>query len=96
MLILRGSTELPGTLLILLSEQNEPLFKRLYSLKSNKEARVKSDQIGKHTGFYVSKVYPEKLRRVKFYDKESDRTFVFLSNNFELSAEEIAFLYKNR
>jgi hypothetical protein len=65
-------------------------------LKSNKEARVKSDQIGKHTGFYVSKVYPEKLRRVKFYDKESDRTFVFLSNNFELSAEEIAFLYKNR
>lgn len=71
-------------------------FKRLYSLKSNKEAGVKSDQIGKLTGFYVSKDYPEKLRRVKFYDKESDRTFVFLSNNFELSAEEIAFLYKNR
>lgn len=71
-------------------------FKRMYSLKSNKEAGVKSDQIGKLTGYYVSKDYPERLRRVKFYDKESDRTFVFLSNNFELSAEEIAFLYKNR
>jgi hypothetical protein len=71
-------------------------FKRMYSLKSDKEAGVKSDQIGKLTGFYVSKDYPEKLRRVRFYDKESDKTFVFLSNNFELSAEQIAYLYKNR
>jgi len=71
-------------------------FNRMYSLKSNKDAGVKSDQIGKLTGFYVSKDYPDKLRRVKFYDKETDRTFIFLSNNFELSAEEIAYLYKNR
>jgi hypothetical protein len=48
------------------------------------------------TGFYVSQDYPERLRRVRFYDKESDKTFVFLSNNFELSAEQIAYLYKNR
>jgi hypothetical protein len=71
-------------------------FKRMYSLKSNKEAGVKSDLVGKLTGFYVSKDYPEKLRRVRFYYKESDKTFVFLSNNFELSAEQIAYLYKNR
>ena len=71
-------------------------FKRMYSLKINREAGVKSDQIGKLTGFYVSKDYPDKLRRVKFYDKETDRTFIFLSNNFELSAEEVAYLYKNR
>ncbi len=71
-------------------------FRRTYSLKVNKDAGVKSDHIGKLTGFYVSQDYPEKLRRVKFYDKETERTFVFLSNNFELSAEEIAYLYKNR
>lgn len=72
-------------------------FQRMYSRKRNKkETGVKSDQIGKLTGYYVSKDYPEKLRRVKFYDRETDRTFVFLLNNFELSAEEIAFLYKNR
>lgn len=76
--------------------KNNLCFKRMYSLKSNKEAGVKSDQIGKLTGFYVSQDYPEKLRRVRFYDKESDKTFVFLSNNFELSAEQIAYLYKNR
>ena len=47
-------------------------------------------------GFYVSKNYPEKLRRVKFYDHETKRTFVFLTNNMELSAVHIALLYKNR
>ncbi|MEZ5198619.1 MAG: transposase [Bacteroidales bacterium] len=35
-------------------------------------------------------------RRVKFYDEETKRTFVFLTNNIELSAEQIALLYKNR
>ena len=57
---------------------------------------VKSDQIGKLTGFYVSKEYPEKIRKVRFYDKETNRTFTFLTNNMELSAEQIAHLYKQR
>ena len=44
----------------------------------------------------MSKNYPVKIRRVKFYDDETKRTFVFLTNNMELSAEQIALLYKNR
>jgi len=71
-------------------------FNRMYSKKHDRSTGVRSDQIGKLTGFYVSKEYPDKLRRVKFYDQETDRTFIFLTNNFELSAEQIAFLYKNR
>ncbi len=71
-------------------------FNRMYSRKCDKHAGVKSDQIGKLSGFYVSKEYPDKLRRVKYYDQETDRTFVFLTNNFELSAQQVAFLYKNR
>jgi len=71
-------------------------FNRMYSRKHDKSSGVKSDQIGKLTGFYVSKEYPDKLRKVKFYDQETDRTFIFLTNNFELPAEQIAFLYKNR
>lgn len=71
-------------------------FERMYTIKSNKHNGVKSDQIGKLTGYYVSKDYPDKLRRVKFFDTEANRTFIFLSNNFELSAEDIAHLYKNR
>jgi len=71
-------------------------FRRMYSRKVNKTTGVQYDQIGKLTGFYVSKNYPDKLRRVKFYDDETKRTFVFLTNNMELSAEQIALLYKNR
>jgi hypothetical protein len=71
-------------------------FMRMYSRKIDKTTGVKSDQIGKLTGFYVSKEYPEKLRRVKFYDDETKRTFVFLTNNFVLTAEQVSLLYKNR
>ena len=42
------------------------------------------------------KLYPEKLRLVEYYDAEKDWYLVFLSNNFEVSALEIARLYKNR
>ena len=71
-------------------------FKRMYSNKVDKTTGVLCDQIGKLTGFYVSKQYVNKLRRVKFYDEQTKRTFVFLTNNFELSSEQIALLYKNR
>ncbi|MDR0606161.1 MAG: IS4 family transposase [Bacteroidales bacterium] len=42
------------------------------------------------------KLYPEKLRLVEFYDSETDNYLVFLSNNFDITALEIANLYKNR
>lgn len=71
-------------------------FRRVYSQKVDKKTGVQSDQIGKLTGFYVSKDYPVKLRKVKYYDSEMNRTFIFLTNNMTLTAQEIALLYKNR
>lgn len=71
-------------------------FERMYSSKVDKATGVMCDQVGKLKGFYVSRQYPEKIRRVKFYDAEFNRTFVFLTNNMELTAEQIALLYKNR
>jgi hypothetical protein len=47
-------------------------------------------------GFYSIQLYKNKLRKVKFYNAEQNRTFVFVSNNFELTAIEIAMLYKYR
>jgi hypothetical protein len=70
--------------------------RRIYSAKVDKQTGVRCDQTIKLTGFYVSKDYPEKFRRIKYYDLETDKTFVFLSNNFELTAKEIAMLYKHR
>ena len=71
-------------------------FNRMYSRKVDKATGVMLDQIGKLSGFYTSQQYPEKLRKVKNYDKESNRDFVFLTNNFDLTAQQIALLYKNR
>lgn len=71
-------------------------FGRMYSRKADKHEGVLCDQIGKLTGFYVSKQYPEKIRKVKFYDQETQRAFVFLTNNMELDPVLIALLYKNR
>lgn len=71
-------------------------FNRMYSNKVNKELGVLSDQIGKLEGFYTKQEYPEKLRRIKYYDDETGKTFVFLTNNFNLAATEIALLYKYR
>lgn len=71
-------------------------FKRMYSAKVDKTTGVKCDQIIELRGFFVTKYYPEKMRRIKFYDIETEKTLVFLTNNFELKAPEIAMLYKHR
>ena len=68
----------------------------MYSKKVNKDNGILVDQIGKLTGYYVSRKYPEKLRRIKFYDEETDNDLEFLSNSFDITAEEIAQLYKYR
>jgi hypothetical protein len=71
-------------------------FKRQYSSAVDKSTGVQCDQTGELTVYYSSKGYPEKIRRIKFYDEEQNRTFVFLTNNFHLSPQEIACLYKHR
>lgn len=71
-------------------------FQRVYSRKVDKEKGLRCDQTIILTGYYQSQYYPEKLRRVKYYDKESNRIFVFITNNFEIEAIKIAELYKNR
>ena len=76
--------------------RSNAVFKRLYSAKADKANGIKCDQTVKLVGFEVSKKYPDKIRRVKYYDKELDKTFVFITNNFEIQASEVADLYKNR
>jgi hypothetical protein len=71
-------------------------FKRLYSGQVEKSTGVRCDQTGVFLNFKSYSRYPQKLRRIKYYDRETDVEFVFLTNNFELTALEIAILYKNR
>ena len=71
-------------------------FKRMYSRPCDRTKGVRYDQIGKLEGHYSKKDYPGKLRRIKYYDGEIGREFVFLTNNMDLEATEIAYLYKKR
>jgi IS4 transposase len=71
-------------------------YRRLYSKKVNKVKGFKCDQIIKLTGINTSKKYPEKLRRIKYYDESRDKALVFLTNNFVHEAEIISQLYKER
>lgn len=61
-------------------------FTRLYSNKIDKATGLKCDKKVKLNGYYVSKEYPEKFRRIKYYDAENDKTLIFLTNNFKLDA----------
>jgi len=70
--------------------------KRLYSRPVDKTTGLRCDQSVRLTGFYSKKQYPELFRRVKYFDQESGKTYVFLSNNFKLDALLIAQLYKER
>ncbi|KPJ48381.1 transposase [candidate division TA06 bacterium DG_26] len=71
-------------------------FRRLYSHPVDKSTGLKCDQTILLTGFYSSKDYPEKMRRVKFYDDDSNASLIFLTNNFKLPALTISQLYKCR
>jgi hypothetical protein len=59
-------------------------------------ASVRADQMIKRTGFASGRAYPERLRRIRYYDANVRKMLVFLTNNFSLPARVIAQLYKCR
>jgi hypothetical protein len=70
--------------------------RRVYSASSDRRNGVICDQTIALNGFYPSKDYPEHLRRIRFYDKEIDKTLIFLTNNTVLPPLTVAALYKSR
>jgi transposase len=71
-------------------------LRRIYSHQVDKSTGIKYDQTVVATGFYTKKDYPEKLRRIKYFDADKGRSFVFLTNQFTLPAITIAELYRYR
>jgi Domain of unknown function (DUF4372)/Transposase DDE domain len=70
--------------------------RRLYSHPVDKATGLICDQTVVLTGINTMKHYPEKLRRVRYFDTEKDKRLTFLTNNFLLPALTIAQLYKSR
>jgi hypothetical protein len=71
-------------------------FRRLYSQPIDKSAGVQCDQIIVLEGFYSHKAYPDKLRRIRFFDTDLNKRLVFLTNNFILPALTVAQLFQCR
>ena len=71
-------------------------YKVLNSGQPDKDNGILSDQAIALTGINSAQKYPESLRRIKFYDSDTKKTFIFLTNNFKLSAITVALLYKSR
>jgi hypothetical protein len=70
--------------------------RRIYSHQIDRTTGLRYDQTIMLTGFYSLRDYPNKLRRIKYYDTETNKTLIFLTNNFSLPALTIAQLYRCR
>ena len=70
--------------------------RRLYSHAVDKQTGLQCDQIVLLNNPVPKRGYPERLRRVRYYDEASQKRFVFLTNNFLLPALTISDLYRCR
>lgn len=64
--------------------------------RSDSSEIIISDHIVRLDGFSSYLDYPENFRRVRYYDADTKRPFTYLTNNLEITAEQVALLYKNR
>ena len=71
-------------------------YRRLYSHPKDIAGGVLYDQSIMLNNYYASKDYPIKMRRIKFKDAQNGKVLIFLTNNFDLQATQIAQLYKHR
>jgi len=71
-------------------------YSRICYRQVNKTTGLRCDQTIRLNGFYTSQDYPAVLRRIGYFDTETNQKFIFLTNNFTLPALTIAQLYKCR
>ncbi|MBN4050089.1 IS4 family transposase [Nitrospira defluvii] len=71
-------------------------FRRLYSRSVDKSTGLRCDQSIVLTGLNTAGDYPQSLRRIKYHDQKTGKTFNFLTNNFAIPAQTVADLYRLR
>lgn len=90
-----GHIQQAGAFFVIRAKKNLA-FRRVYSHKVDRSGGLRCDQTIRLSNYQAALAYPEYLRRIKYHDKEHGITLVFLTNNFEVGAEQIALLYKYR
>ncbi len=71
-------------------------LRRLYSQPVDKLSGIIYDQTVVFTGYYASEDYPDKLRKIRYFDKETKKHLTFITNNFTLPPLVICDLFKCR
>ena len=71
-------------------------FSRQRSLPVDYPAGLRSDQIGKPTLAKAREAFPGLLRKVRYFDADTRRDFVFLTNHLQIPALSVAKIYRLR
>ena len=71
-------------------------FDLVRPLSLSKNEAVRFDAVVRLSSQKAREAYPEEIRRVEYHDTQTDRDYVFMSNSLDLSAQEIADIYKAR
>ena len=70
--------------------------RRIYSMPVDRTTGLVCDQHIELTGFYSQQDFPDRLRRVKYIDPETEKRLVFITNHFGVEAMNVCQLYKSR
>ena len=87
--------QMAGSFFVIRAKSNTK-YRRRYSHPVDKSGGVRCDQSIVLTGVKSAREYPQPLRRVKYDDAPSGKTFNFLTNNFAIPAQTVADLYRYR
>jgi hypothetical protein len=85
--------ELSSAFFVVRTKENV-LLQRRYSRPVDQSTGVRSDHTVILTALDSAKAYPDPLRRVSYFDAETNQRLKFLTNNFALPARTIAQIYK--
>ncbi len=69
---------------------------RIIETMDTNEDGILADQLVMLTGHKSSRLYPKPLRIVQYRDAETNEELTFMSNNMDISALDIANIYRNR
>lgn len=89
------SLHLAGAFYVIRAKSNTR-YRRRYSHPVDKSGGVRCDQTIRLTGTKTATDYPQPLRRIKYHDAQTGKTFNFLTNNFAVPAQTVADLYRYR
>jgi IS4 transposase len=87
--------ELQGSIFVTRMKRNGA-YKRIKNNPHEKDGPILSDVLIQLTGSKTRKLYPKPIRKIKYYDAEYHHTYEFITNDLEMTAQEIADIYKRR